>query len=890
LTGWDNLPTLNRVLRRSNIRARKYGGGGGAVEGSYPANATLDTDHDSIPNFALNATILSVATGNWSNAATWDLARVPTDDDIVGIQYPHVVTYDVDSIARIEAVGVAGTLIVKRDADTKLMCQHLIIYGSHADHGGYEGELDWGTVASPVQSGVTAEIVGLDVAIDTGTAETPGVDPEQYGNGLICFGRIRICGQTKTPFIRLADEPAATDTVLTLSGAVTGWNDGDTVVLPDSRQYSGSVVRPGGISHQWEGRTISDLTGTALTLNSALTYDHPAARESGGAVVHSIVHDVDLYPHVANVTRNVRVSSEDGTGVRWHSLFLSRADVDIRNSEWVAMGRTSNAWIESTLIDKEITGLSNTSPIIMTVSNSLSSEIPWGEVHITGATGNTAANGTWTAEYVAYNQVTLLGTTGNGTYTGGGTVTRIGTNQKGRYAVHFHRLIGPVGGQGDGRAYKFIGNSVHDPLPAPGGNTIPDSKWFLTLHGSSYGTIQNNVIHHAAGAGVMTEDGSEYENIFDGNIVMNVIGDISQRTGTATGFIEETGRSGIGFMFTGFLNRVTNNVACGCVGTYAEIVAGTGFYWNSHSSGMNVNIPDFVGADPEVDGTTVNMTYQALLEVDHNECYGGIWCFGTIWHLGTSGYNQPAQAESIIQDMLVWHPSNLGWFGYPTNKLTFDGLEIVCAPAASGPGGVSWGDYNCVDSTLSNSYLRYVSEGVTANSHVGGTFTVSNTEIESYGPCVRIDTPSVPGVAGPEFLVDSEFILDNVLLTQVGAEAGFYKIQMNYTVASANTNLRKIDKVTVIDFDQVVDDNFRVYYAEQDEDFTMPQTGGNVTQGCPDSGLTNAQAYVAYNQDGSAKAGGSLSDPTGCAIGGAVILNANQSTPRATIDGLIDEA
>jgi hypothetical protein len=883
---------LQRVLRRAGVRARKSGGGGGAVQGAYPENATLDTDHDSIPNFALNATILSVATGNWSNAATWDLARVPTDDDIVGIQYPHVVTYDVDSTARIEAVGIAGTLRVKRDADTTLMCQHLVVYGAHEDHGGYEGELDWGTVASPVQAGVTAEIVGLDVAIDTGTAETPGVDPEQYGNGLIVFGKIRMCGQTKTPFIRLADEPLATDTVLTLSGAVTGWNDGDTVVLPDSRQYSSTVERPGGISHQWEERTISDLDGTALTVNSALTYDHPCAREANDDVVHSIVHDVDLYPHVANVTRNVKIMSEDGTGTRWHTFFTNRADVDLRYTEFEAMGRTTNGGIGSTIIDSTmITGLSNTSPIVVTIQNPYptNSLHPGGaEVHIRDATGNTAANGTWPTTWLTETTFSLTGSTGNGAYTGGALLSRISTNQKGRYCFHAHQLIGPVGGQGDGRAFKVIGCTFHDPLPAPGGNTIPASKWFFTVHGASFGTITDNVIHHAAGAGLMTEDGSEYENIFDGNMVMNTIGDISQRAGTADGIKENSGRSGIGFMFTGFKHRVTNNVACGCVGTYSEIVAGTGFYWNSLATGMNVTIPDFVGADPSVDGTVVNMTYEPLLEVDHNEAYGGMYCFGTIWHLGTSGYNSPAQTESVIQDMLVWHQSNLGWFGYPTNKLTFDGLEVVLVPAASGPGGVSWGDYRCVDTTIRNSYLRYTSYGF-GQSNLSGTFTVSDTVLEAYHTCASINSPSVPGVAGPELMGDSEVILDNVLFTQVGAEAGFYKIQMGYSVASANTNLRKIDKVTVIDFDQVADDNFRVYYVEQDEDFEMPITGGNVTQGCPESGLTNAEAYVAYEQDGSAKVGGSLSDPTGCAIGGAVSLQANQATPRATIDGLIED-
>ncbi len=865
-----------------------------AVEGDYPTNETLDTDHDSIPNLALNATILSVDDGNWSDTATWDLGRIPTDGDIVGIQNPHTVTYDVNSTARIDAVGVAGTLSVKRDATTKLMVQHLIVYGADAEHGGYQGYLDWGTVASPVQSSYTAQIVGLSEAIDTGTASSLGTDPEQYGNGLICFGKIRMCGQTKTPFIRLADEPAATDTVLTLSGSVTGWNNGDTVVLPESRQYYNDISFS-STQHRWESRTISNLSGTALTLSSALTWGHPAAYEEDGlTIATSVLLSEDLYPHVANVTRNVSVSSEDGEAVRWHSLFTYRADVDIRNSEWVAMGRTTNGGIHVTILEEAITGLTNASPIVVTQTYypaSPARQVYTGDsIFIEGATGNTAANGLWTVTRINEYQFSLDTSVGNGTYPGtGATMNRIGTQQKGRYAVHFHHLYGPVGGQGDGRAFKFIGNAVHDPLPAPGGAMIPDSKWFITIHGSSYGTIQNNVIHHAAGAGLMTEEGSEYENIIDGNIVMNVIGDVSQRSGTADGVLENTGRSGIGFMFTGFKHRVTNNVACGCVGTYLEIVGGTGFYWNSRAAGMSVTLPDFVGADPSVDGTTVDMTYQPLLEVSTNEAYGGIAAWGTIWHLGTSGYNSPVQTESTIENLVCWNPREEGFFGYPTNKLTFDGYEVVAAgSAANSPYGITWGDYRAVDTTVRNVYIRGVTYGLAGPSNVSGTFTFEDGEVSAFYACVVMNSPSVPGVASPELLDDHELIVDNILCEQYGAEAGYYDISKNYTLGQASTNLRKIDRMRVLNHNQVLGDDFLVYYVEQDEDFTMPQTGGNISQGCPVAGLTNAQAYVAYNQDGTAKSGGSLSDPTGCCIGGEIAFNADVTT-RAGIDGLIEE-
>jgi hypothetical protein len=61
-----------------------------------------------------------------------------------------------------------------------------------------------------------------------------------------------------------------------------------------------------------------------------------------------------------------------------------------------------------------------------------------------------------------------------------------------------------------------------------------------------------------------------------------------------------------------------------------------------------------------------------------------------------------------------------------------------------------------------------------------------------------------------------------------------------------------------------------------------------VSVGCPESGLTNAQAYVKYHQDGTLKSPtGSLSDPEGCAIAGAVAPGT--ATTRAGILGLLDE-
>ena len=83
-------------------------------------------------------------------------------------------------------------------------------------------------------------------------------------------------GSVKTPtFVRLATEPRAGQTALTLSQAVTGWTAGDRLVLPDTRHIKKTEVTGGGwvnAVNQWEERTLGGVSadGRTLTLTTAL--------------------------------------------------------------------------------------------------------------------------------------------------------------------------------------------------------------------------------------------------------------------------------------------------------------------------------------------------------------------------------------------------------------------------------------------------------------------------------------------------------------------------------------------------------------------------------------------------------------------------------------------
>jgi hypothetical protein len=296
---------------------------------SDPINAAATLPHN-IPDFCANATIRSVSSGAWSNPAIWSPARVPGSSDVVNVDAGTDVSYDISSTTAIPCLAVNGRLAFRNDRNTQLTVGTLMIMRT--------GELEVGSAAAPVGAGFTAEIVIANTPINTGS------DPEQFGTGVLGFGIVSVHGAPKTPtWTRVAAEPRAGQTTVTLSQAVSGWRVGDRLILPDSRHLKWNEVtgwaRNGS---QTEERTISAISADAkvITLNQALQFDHPGARDNGGTGT------LRLLPHVGNLTRNVIVRSQvpiGSGGPQGHILFTERADVDIRYAAFRDLGRTNAA-------------------------------------------------------------------------------------------------------------------------------------------------------------------------------------------------------------------------------------------------------------------------------------------------------------------------------------------------------------------------------------------------------------------------------------------------------------------------------------------------------------------------------------------------------------------
>lgn len=320
---------LSRSLRKTPGAARFRARSPQAA--TYPTDAEIVGTHDTVTNFAKEANILSVKTGDWSDPTTWSLNRVPAQDDIVGIKTTHTVTYDVSSVDLLLAIGVAGKLAWATNVNTLLGVQTICVYDG--------GELEIGTSAAPIDADKTAEIIwGNSVLIDQNTG---GVTNKEFSNGLLVFsgGKLRVHGAIKTPYVRAAAAVASSATTLSFD-TQSGWRNSDRVLIPDTRQYFDSDNLP----FRDEVRTISSVASTSATV-SAMTHTHPVGVDKDNVT--------EFTPHIANLTRNVIFRSEDADGIRGHAICFGRCNVDVRYARFDSMGRTLNASLPNTTTNQK---------------------------------------------------------------------------------------------------------------------------------------------------------------------------------------------------------------------------------------------------------------------------------------------------------------------------------------------------------------------------------------------------------------------------------------------------------------------------------------------------------------------------------------------------------
>jgi hypothetical protein len=391
---------------------------------------------------------------------------------------------------------------------------------------------------------------------------------------------------------------------------------------------------------------------------------------------------------------------------------------------------------------------------------------------------------------------TRMGVLDNVAYGSDGTVRRTGTNQIGRYSLHFHHTFGPTMPQANGHQFTIVGNAIDDA-----------SKWGITVHNSHYGLIQDNVVYNSRGAGIVAEDGTESFNVFDHNFSMRSegSGDFAPRSGYG-GAQADPGGEGVGFWLRGPNNVVRNNVA-------ADVDA-VGFGIAAGPLG-EVRLPAFQGADPSKDGefTLVESNDIPLLEFTGNEAYGAIQTGVSIGWNGT------------LSDSRVWHASRYAVTAFPLDRLTIDGFvgrgdAALLGDVLENPTGIWFGDYAAKDIRVRNANVQGLRVGVAS------PFIHRTTTETGRGEGVAIIEDSYfrdyVGVAVATSYTESVtanfrkglVIRNSRFEPLTGAAVGQYSaaaISMNYGMAPGDMARR--DPAVVYDFNGQADDTFRVFYS-----------------------------------------------------------------------------
>ena len=194
----------------------------------------------------------------------------------------------------------------------------------------------------------------------------------------------------------------------------------------------------------------------------------------------------------------------------------------------------------------------------------------------------------------------------------------------GRYSLHFH-LVGPTM-----RGSYVIGASIWD----------SHNRW-LTIHGTNYLVVRDNVGYRSVGHGFFLEDGTEVYNVLDRNLA------IEARAGKRLPkqVLPFDANDGAGYWWANSLNTFTRNVAAGCdqYGFRYEATSGSSF-----KTVFPVMQPD--GSEKSVDIRTL-----PFVRFDDNEVHSSYGLYGINLGEGVAGVGPDARHPFILRNTKIWN-------------------------------------------------------------------------------------------------------------------------------------------------------------------------------------------------------------------------------------------
>jgi len=255
-------------------------------------------------------TNVAVQDGNWHDPNTWDQGLVPDNGAIVSIPAARTVVVRSQEDAVLKFIDVEGNLSSWIHGDSRLRFDTLYVAPGGTYRIGYP--------ASTLNPSYTAELIVQNDGTDIDTVW----DPQERSRGIFAQGSFYLYGAPKTHMGTTTTEINSTTSSVTLASAPTGWQNGDQIVIAGTQFQRGEDLEDDLVG-------ISGLSGASFNLSSAPDHRHIP---------------MGSYPiHIANVSRNIVISSESSqTPRRGHVMFRSN-DVDVRHAAFIDLGRTDKS-------------------------------------------------------------------------------------------------------------------------------------------------------------------------------------------------------------------------------------------------------------------------------------------------------------------------------------------------------------------------------------------------------------------------------------------------------------------------------------------------------------------------------------------------------------------
>ncbi len=196
-------------------------------------------------------------------------------------------------------------------------------------------------------------------------------------------------------------------------------------------------------------------------------------------------------------------------------------------------------------------------------------------------------------------------------------------NILGKYAIHFHLCRDTM------RGSFVIGNSIWD----------SQNRW-VTIHGTDYLVVRDNIGYKSVGHGFFLEDGTEVYNVLDRNLAAGA----KPGKRLPKQVLPFDGNEGAGFWWTCSLNSFTRNVAAEC-GNY-------GFRFEATpTSALKLLFPI-----RQADGSRKEMDPRTLpfVRFEDNETHSPTGLYGVNLGEGVNRIGPDAAHPFVVKNLKIW--------------------------------------------------------------------------------------------------------------------------------------------------------------------------------------------------------------------------------------------